>query len=212
MFNDLVATPNNSLSLSVSLSLFVCAQFSVTVTRSFIDYTTTQPLLFEVLGHYHHHPLHGQATPIDGVLTRSQPPTPPRYLPSPHMSKPIPSKTLQSWKSAATSHVRAQHDLLVWFEICELEASGEYIAVAVDHSDDVACAGKFLLHQGVQRRIAVTICHEDSSEVAWKEVKEIVIGRVRGHRDHESSCNDQNVLTLNLISAHYTQKARDDQR
>ncbi len=138
--------------------------------------------------------------------------TPLKYLTSPQMSKPIPSKTIQTWKNVSTSHVRSETDLLVWFEICELEASGEYIPVAVDHSDDIPCAGKFLLHQGVQRRIAVTICHEDSSEIAWKDVKEIVIGRVRGHRDHESSYNDQNVLTLNLISAHYTHKARDDQR
>lgn len=98
----------------------------------------------------------------------------------------------------------------MWFEICELEASGEYIPVAVDHSDDSPCCGKFLLHQGVQRRITVTICHEGGSELIWKDVKEIVIGRIHGHRDHESSYNDQNVLTLSLISAHYIQKPNDD--
>ena len=36
-------------------------QFSVTVTKSFIDYIKTQPLLFEVFGHYQQHPLHEQA-------------------------------------------------------------------------------------------------------------------------------------------------------
>ena len=43
------------------LGFFHIQDFSVTVTRSFIDYIMHQPLLFEVLGHYHHHPLHGQA-------------------------------------------------------------------------------------------------------------------------------------------------------
>ena len=43
------------------LGFFHIQDFSVTVTKSFIDYLMHQPLLFEVLGHYHHHPLHGQA-------------------------------------------------------------------------------------------------------------------------------------------------------
>jgi len=43
------------------LGFFHIQNFSVTVTRSFVDYITNQPLLFEVLGHYQHHPLHGQA-------------------------------------------------------------------------------------------------------------------------------------------------------
>ena len=43
------------------LGFFHIQDFSVTVTKSFIDYVMHQPLLFEVLGHYHHHPLHGQA-------------------------------------------------------------------------------------------------------------------------------------------------------
>jgi kinesin family protein 1 len=44
------------------LGFFHIHYFTVTVTRSFVDYMQTQPLLFEVLGHYNHHPLHSQAT------------------------------------------------------------------------------------------------------------------------------------------------------
>jgi hypothetical protein len=47
----------------------------------------------------------------------------------------------------------------------------------VDHSDDVPCTGKFLLHQGLQRRIAITLCHESTSDLIWKDVKEVVIGK-----------------------------------
>ena len=36
-------------------------QFTVTVTKSFIDYIKSQPLVFEVFGHYQQHPLHDQA-------------------------------------------------------------------------------------------------------------------------------------------------------
>jgi hypothetical protein len=39
------------------------------------------------------------------------------------------------------------------------------------------CQGKFLLHQGVQRRIIITLCHESGSDLIWKDVKEVVIGK-----------------------------------
>ena len=48
----------------------------------------------------------------------------------------------------------------------------------VDHNDEVPCSGKFLLHQGVQRRIAITICHESGSNLIWKDVREVVIGKL----------------------------------
>ncbi len=98
---------------------------------------------------------------------------------------------------------------MVWYEICELEASGDYVPVMVDHSDDLPCSGKFLLHQGVQRRICITLCHESGTDLIWKDVKEVVIGRVRGNRDHES-VQDQNVLSLNVISSYYVHKPDDE--
>jgi kinesin family protein 1 len=36
-------------------------QFTVTVTKSFVDYIKSQPIVFEVFGHYQLHPLHEQA-------------------------------------------------------------------------------------------------------------------------------------------------------
>lgn len=48
----------------------------------------------------------------------------------------------------------------------------------VDHSDEIPCSGKFLLHQGVQRRIAITLCHEGSPDLIWRDVKEVVIGNL----------------------------------
>ncbi|CAF0730672.1 unnamed protein product [Brachionus calyciflorus] len=206
--------PLENNSKAPPLGFFHIQNFSVTVTRSFIDYITHQPILFEVLGHYHHHPLHGQALSFDYLNKKQK--TPLKYINSPQMSKPIPSKNVQNWKNLSTSHVRAEHDLLVWYEICELEATGEYLPVSVDHSEDMPCTGKFLLHQGVQRRIAITICHESGSDLIWKDVKEVFIGniknhkrRVRGSREHQNY-HDQNVLSLNVISSHYIQKPDDE--
>ena len=73
-------------------------QFSVTVTRSFIDYITHQPILFEALGHYQYHPLHGQALSFENFNKQKQK-TPLKYINLPQMSKPIPAKSIQSWKN-----------------------------------------------------------------------------------------------------------------
>ncbi len=45
----------------LSFFVFCFFQFTVQVTKSFIDYIKTQPLVFEVFGHYQQHPLHKQA-------------------------------------------------------------------------------------------------------------------------------------------------------
>jgi kinesin family protein 1 len=36
-------------------------QITVTVTKSFLEYLKTQPIVFEVFGHYQQHPLHKDA-------------------------------------------------------------------------------------------------------------------------------------------------------
>jgi len=48
-----------------------------------------------------------------------------------------------------------------------------YAAVSVDHSDE---CGRFILHQGIQRRIGITLCHETTPELIWKNVREVVVG------------------------------------
>lgn len=39
---------------------------SVCVTRTFIEYLQNEPLIFELYGHYQHHPLHKEAQVVDG--------------------------------------------------------------------------------------------------------------------------------------------------
>ncbi len=51
-----------------------------------------------------------------------------------------------------------------------------YAPVTVEHSDDTPCSGRFTLHQGIQRRIGITLCHETNTEIIWKSVREVVIG------------------------------------
>ena len=48
----------------------------------------------------------------------------------------------------------------------------------VDHGEEQQpCQCKIMLHQGVQRRIVVTVCHETDPDIVWREVKEVVIGK-----------------------------------
>ena len=61
--------------------------------------------------------------------------------------------------------------------VCVKAPNGEYVPAVVDHSDDLPCRGLFLLHQGIQRRIRVTIVHEQAPELKWKDIRELVVGK-----------------------------------
>ncbi|CAF4336187.1 unnamed protein product, partial [Adineta steineri] len=110
----------------------------------------------------------------------------------------------------STSEIHSSHDILVWYEIFELSPNGEYVAVTVDHSDDIQCSGRFILHQGIQRRIGITLCHESSCELIWKNIHEVVIGRIRNQLDDKKKDDDDDeILSLNIISSQYIEKQHD---
>lgn len=54
--------------------------------------------------------------------------------------------------------------------------NGEYVPAAVDHGTDLPCRGLHLLHQGIQRRIRITIVHEPTDDLVWRDVRELVVG------------------------------------
>lgn len=131
--------------------------------------------------------------------------------PSIPISQPVRSPKFGSvLPSPSTSHVHAKYDVLVWFEICELAPNGEYVPSVVDHSDDLPCRGLFLLHQGIQRRIRITIVHEHASELRWKDVRELVVGRIRNTPEPEEEDNDSSVLSLGLFPGEYLEIPGDD--
>lgn len=156
---------------TLTICLF-CPQITVPITKSFIEFLKTQPIIFKVFGHYQHHPLHNIAK--QEFATR---PPPRRMLPpSIPISQPVRSPKFGPLPCPPSSTVLAKHDILVWFEICELAPSGEYVPSVVEHSDDLPCRGLFLLHQGIQRRIRITIVHEPTPEIKWKDIRELVVG------------------------------------
>ncbi|XP_076451746.1 kinesin-like protein unc-104 isoform X1 [Babylonia areolata] len=188
------------------LGFYHVQNFTVTVTKSFVDYIKTKPLVFEVLGHYQQSSVHEQYR--ESPCMR---PPPRRSFPSSlPVSKPVPSPRYGLITAPSCSPVCSHCDLLVWFEICELAHNGEYVPVMVDHSGDTPTRGTFLLHQGVQRRLRITLIHEKRSDFSWKDVNELVVGRIRNSLEYTDADCEDTVLSLSLFPAHFLQYSNDD--
>ncbi|XP_078266827.1 kinesin-like protein KIF1A isoform X18 [Rhinoraja longicauda] len=188
------------------LGFYHVQNIAVEVTKSFIEYIKTQPIVFEVFGHYQQHPFPPLCKDLISPLRPSRRQFP-RVMP---LSKPVPATKLSTMSRPTAGQCQGKYDLLVFFEICELEATGEYIPAVVDHRGGMPCHGTFLLHQGIQRRITVTIVHETGSDIHWKEVRELVVGRIRNTPESDDSIIDPNILSLNILMAGHTHPSLED--
>ncbi|XP_053818951.1 kinesin-like protein KIF1B isoform X2 [Vidua chalybeata] len=189
------------------LGFYHVQNIAVEVTESFVEYIKTKPIVFEVFGHYQQHPLHLQGQDLNSPPQPSR-----RFFPPPMpLSKPVPATKLNTMSKPSLGQSVSKYDLLVWFEISELEPTGEYIPAIVDHTGGLPCQGTFLLHQGIQRRITVTIIHEKGSELHWKDVRELVVGRIRNKAEVDEAAVDA-ILSLNIISAKYLKSSHSSNR
>uniref|UniRef100_A0A2K6CY24 plus-end-directed kinesin ATPase n=1 Tax=Macaca nemestrina TaxID=9545 RepID=A0A2K6CY24_MACNE len=180
------------------LGFYHVQNIAVEVTKSFIEYIKSQPIVFEVFGHYQQHPFPPLCKDVLRSVPWSSKPLPRSFHPLSTLTRPCPGPC------------HCKYDLLVYFEICELEANGDYIPAVVDHRGGMPCMGTFLLHQGIQRRITVTLLHETGSHIRWKEVRELVVGRIRNTPETDESLIDPNILSLNILSSGYIHPAQDD--
>ncbi|XP_036925062.1 kinesin-like protein KIF1A isoform X12 [Sturnira hondurensis] len=190
------------------LGFYHVQNIAVEVTRSFIEYVKSQPVVFEVFGHYQQRPFPPLCKDVLSPLRPSRRHFP-RVMP---LSKPVPATKLSTLTRSCPGPRHCKYDLLVHFEICELEADGDYIPAVVDHRGGMPCVGTFLLHQGIQRRITVTLLHETGSHIRWKEVRELVVGRIRNTPETDESLIDPNILSLNILSSGYIHPAQDDRQ
>ncbi|XP_019328922.1 PREDICTED: kinesin-like protein KIF1A isoform X4 [Aptenodytes forsteri] len=188
------------------LGFYHVQNIAVEVTKSFIEYIKSQPIVFEVFGHYQQHPFPPLCKDVLSPLRPSRRHFP-RVMP---LSKPVPATKLSTMTRPSAGPCQCKYDLMVFFEICELEANGDYIPAVVDHRGGVPCHGTFLLHQGIQRRITVTLVHETGSLIRWKEVRELVVGRIRNTPEADESLIDPNILSLNILSSGYIHPSQDD--
>ncbi|XP_046701740.1 kinesin-like protein KIF1A isoform X15 [Silurus meridionalis] len=188
------------------LGFYHVQNIAVEVTKSFVEYIKTQPIVFEVFGHYQKQPFPPLCKDLISPLRPCRRQFP-RVMP---LSKPVPATKLTTLTRPTAGPCHCKYDLMVLFEICELEANGDYIPAVVDHRGGMPCHGTFLLHQGIQRRVTVTIVHETGDDITWKEVRELVVGRIRNTPEADETIIDPNILSLNILSAGYIQPFPDD--
>ncbi|KAH9853391.1 kinesin-domain-containing protein [Lenzites betulinus] len=96
--------------------------------------------------------------------------------------------------------VEQLHDVTAWLQVCELAPDGTYKPVPVV-SQGYHDPGSFQLHQGLQRRVVLTLSSHSGRQLPWTEVTKIRLGNVR-HLDakgmlHESP--SKALVTLPLL-------------
>lgn len=198
----------------------------MTVTNAFINYLRYHPIVFEVFGQNQCHPLHREAKNSPhllhmGVLDINEEASnnhrrgiPKRMYP--HMilpSPPVPpTKFTRPVGPKPSAHLQSRFDILVWFEICELALnSDEYNPVFVDRSDPEPHNTAFLLHQGIQRKLCITLVHEEDPLIVWGDVREVLVGRIRTSPEAQIDEDDSNLnaQSLAIFSGKYLKQPID---
>uniref|UniRef100_A0A8C7PX18 plus-end-directed kinesin ATPase n=1 Tax=Oncorhynchus mykiss TaxID=8022 RepID=A0A8C7PX18_ONCMY len=190
------------------LGFYHVQNIAVEVTKSFVDYIKTQPMVFEVFGHYQKQPFPALCKDLISPLRPCRRQFP-KVMP---LSKPVPATKLTTLMRPTAGPCHCKYDLMVFFEICELEASGDYVPAGVDHRGGMPCHGTFMLHQGIQRRVTVTIVHETGGDIEWKDVRELVVGRIRNSPEGDDAIIDPNILSLNILSAGHVKPMQEDRQ
>lgn len=112
----------------------------------------------------------------------------------------VPPAVLPLMRRSETDFVVEQsHDVVAWLQICELGPDGQYIPVPV-LSQGAVDPGAFSLHQGLQRRIVLSLSSNSGQQLPWIEFTKMRIGNVRlldpKGRVHEST--SKAIVTLPL--------------
>lgn len=103
-----------------------------------------------------------------------------RLPPSTHSPSPDSnSANLPLMRRSETDFVVEQtHDVVAWLQISELAPDGIYTPVPVISQGNLD-PGAFLLHQGLQRRIVLSLFSNSGRQLPWTEVTRIRIGNIR---------------------------------
>ena len=95
--------------------------------------------------------------------------------------------------------VEQVHDVAVWLQVRELAPDGQYAPVPVI-SQSALDPGRFSLHQGLQRRITLTLTSNSGRQLPWTGITRVRVGNVRlldpKGRIHESASKEMHDLTV----------------
>ena len=125
-----------------------------------------------------------------------------QYVQSKPTSPSIDSRpTLPPMRRSETDFVVEQiHDVVAWLQVAELAPDGSYVPVPVI-SQGCLDPGVFSLHQGLQRRIIISLSSNSGLQLPWQEFTKVRVGNVRlldaKGRIHDSS--SKAVVTLPVL-------------
>ncbi|KAI7874930.1 kinesin-domain-containing protein [Lichtheimia hyalospora FSU 10163] len=71
-----------------------------------------------------------------------------------------------------------RHDVVARVQVCELMANGKYVPVQISAQNELD-RGVFVLRQGLQRRIQITLSHTSGRQLLWTSMKNATLGRPR---------------------------------
>lgn len=75
-------------------------------------------------------------------------------------------------------YLQEQHDVFAKYQILEVSENGDYQAVEVEQDSNLD-TGAYQLHQGLQRRVVVSLTHNSSESLQWTDACSIRIGNIR---------------------------------
>ena len=133
-----------------------------------------------------------------------------------HAPKPSPNSdsgsNLQVMRRSETDFVVEQiHDVVSWVQVTELSANGSYVPLPVV-TQGYLDPGSFSLHQGLQRRLVLTLVSNSGRQLPWMQVSRVKLGNVRlldaKGRVHESVSPD--LVDLKLLKQQQTVEYKPD--
>lgn len=145
---------------------------SMTVSPAMMEIMKSKMLTFEVYGHAQQRIL-AQIEKWDDQRERPRP----SELVNGHRNTDLSGVSIER-RSEDELLSEERHDVLAWVQVCELTPDGEYVPVQVLTQNPMD-TGVFLLRQGLQRRIVLTLNHTSGRQFLWTRVSKAVIGRVR---------------------------------
>jgi len=156
---------------------------SITVNENVLYRILNEPIIFEVFGVAQPRTL-AHLELWDAAREKSRPGKPnpqtngSAQLQVPSQSPPVNGNGTLERRSEEDLVVAERHDVLAWVQVCELAPDGNYNPTQL-LSQNSLDAGVFLLHQGLQRRIYLTLSHTSGRQFPWTRVSQVTIGRVR---------------------------------
>ncbi|CAH8438420.1 unnamed protein product [Schistosoma intercalatum] len=221
--NEVFSTDTVQYNMEIDgVNIMQSQNFKVINTVGFLDYILNYPLEFDVYGHFVEKTSEDPQIPSTQNVLKCYRHCVPPTLPS---SAPVPPLRLSNSETFKSSEIVQRYDILVWFEILELNRNGEYAPVPVDRLDETPCQGVFLIHQGIQRRLAITLVHEFldpiksdridnqlncSQTCLFQGIHEVVVGRVRENPEWLDSDEHTHILSLSLLPAQQIHETSSD--